>query len=89
MEANPQVGDVYRQEYLKHVAEDMGEVISLDGTVTVPYGTFSGCVVTKDFSRLEKKAYENKWYCSGVGIVKDMDIQGGSDVEELVSITRE
>lgn len=88
MEADPQVGDVYRQEYLKHVAEDMGEVLSLDGTVTVPYGTFTDCVVTKDFTRLEKKAYEEKWYARGIGLVKSMDIVGGSDVEELVSVTR-
>jgi hypothetical protein len=88
MEANPQVGDVYRQEYLKHVAEDMGEVISLDGVATVPYGSFSECVVTKDFSPLDKKSYEYKWYARGVGLVKSMDVQGGSDVSELASVTR-
>ena len=89
MEANPQVGDVYRQEYLKHVAEDMGEVLSLDGTVTVPYGTFTDALVTKDFSQLDKKSYEEKWYARGIGLVKSMDVVGGSDFEELVSITRE
>jgi hypothetical protein len=89
MEANPQLGDVYRQEYLKHVAEDMGEVVSLDGTVTVPFGTFSGCVVTKDSSRLDKKSYEYKWYAHGIGLVKSMDVVGGSDVEELVSVTKQ
>jgi len=56
MEANPQVGDVYRQEYLPRVAEDMAEVIGLDGTATVPYGTFTGCVETKETTPLEARA---------------------------------
>ena len=33
--------DLYRQEYLKRVAEDMAEVLSLDGIATVPYGNFT------------------------------------------------
>lgn len=86
MEAHPQVGDVYRQEYLKRVAEDMAEVLSLDGEANVPYGTFTGCVVTKDFSPLERRFVENKWYARGIGLVKSMMVKGGTDVSELVSI---
>src|SRR6185436_2584802 len=36
MEANPQIGDSYRQEYYKGHAEDMGDVVSLNASVTVP-----------------------------------------------------
>ena len=86
MEANPQVGDQYRQEYLKHVAEDMAEVLSLDGNATVPAGTFTGCVVTKDFSPLERKVIENKWFARGIGLVKSMNVKGGTDTSELVSV---
>src|SRR5258706_6567789 len=46
MEADPKVGDSYRQEYLPGEAEDMGEIVSLDETITVPYGTFDHCVET-------------------------------------------
>lgn len=88
MEANPQVGDVYRQEYLKRVAEDMAEVLSLNGVAQVPYGLFTDCLVTKDFTPLEKKAVENKWYARGIGMVKSEMVQGGFDISELVSITR-
>ena len=86
MEADPHVGDQYRQEYLNRVAEDMAEVLSLDGTATVPYGAFSGCVVTKDFSRLETRFVENKWYARGVGMVKSTAVKGGTDTSELVSV---
>lgn len=88
MQADPQVGDLYRQEYLKGVAEDMAEVLSLNGVAEVPYGTFTDCVVTKDFSPLERRVVENKWFARGIGIVKSMMVKGGTDVSELVSITK-
>ena len=86
MEADPQVGDQYRQEYLKHVAEDMAEVLSLDGEAAVLAGTFTGCVVTKDFSPLERRVIENKWYARDIGLVKSMNVKGGTDISELVSV---
>jgi hypothetical protein len=86
MEADPQAGDLYRQEYLKGVAEDMAEVLSLDGAASVPYGTFTDCVVTKDFSPLDKKVVENKWYARGIGFVKSVAVKGGLDTSELVSV---
>ena len=86
MEADPQAGDLYRQEYLKGVAEDMAEVLSLDGAASVPYGTFTDCAVTKDFSPLDKKVVENKWYARGIGFVKSVAVKGGIDTSELVSV---
>lgn len=88
MEADPQVGDLYRQEYLKGVAEDMAEVLSLEGGADVPYGPFTGCVVTKDFSPLERRVIENKWYARGIGMVKSTMVKGGTDISELVSIKK-
>jgi hypothetical protein len=87
MEAHPQVGDVYRQEFSKKVALDMAEVLSTAETVTVPFGTFAGCLMTKDFSRLDKKVVEYKWYAPGVGFVKSTTVQGGTDTSELVNVS--
>jgi hypothetical protein len=86
MEADPEVGDLYRQEYLRRVAEDMAEVLSLDGVANVPYGTFTGCIVTKDFSPLERRVVENKWYARSIGFVKSVTVKGGHDISELVSV---
>jgi hypothetical protein len=86
MEAHPRVGDLYRQEYLRRVAEDMAEVLSLDGTAAVPYDTFTECVVTKDYSPLERRTVENKWYARGIGFVKSVKVKGGLDTSELVAI---
>ena len=86
MEAHPQVGDVYRQEFSRHVAEDMAEVLSITETVTVPYGTFSNCVMTKETSPITKKVVEYK-YAPGIGFVKSTMVQGGSETAELVNVT--
>lgn len=87
MEGNPKVGDTYRQEYAQGVAEDMGEVLGLDESVTVSYGTFAHCVKTKDFSALEPDVVENKYFCPDIGQVLTVTVAGGSDRQELVSVT--
>ncbi|HTE49398.1 MAG TPA: hypothetical protein VK698_00885 [Kofleriaceae bacterium] len=69
MLGDPQIGDLYRQEYLAGEAEDYGEVVSLDEAVTVPAGSFTGCTVTRDRSAIEPAADELKYYCAGVGTV--------------------
>jgi hypothetical protein len=86
MKAHPAVGDVYRQEYLPGVAEDMGEVLSLTESVTVPFGSFSNCLKTKDTSPLEPGAVEHKFYCPGVGLVRIVDLTTG-ETSDLISKT--
>jgi hypothetical protein len=86
MPAHPKPGAPYRQEYGPGTAEDMGQIIALNESVTVPAGTFSDCVKTKEWSLLEG-GHENKWYARGVGVVKESAT--GGDVAVLVSITHE
>jgi hypothetical protein len=52
MEASPRLGDSYRQEYLPGEAEDQADVSSLTETVSVPYGTFTDCVMTTEHTDL-------------------------------------
>ena len=86
MEAKPNVGDTYNQEFAKGVAEDKGTVLSLNETVSVPFGTFSNVLKTKDFSPLEPDIVENKYYAQHVGQVKAINVKGESEVETLVQI---
>lgn len=76
----------YRQEYRPCEAEDQGQVLATDATATVPAGSFSGCVETKDFSALEPDVIENKFYCPNVGLVLTVDTSNGQR-EELLSKT--
>ena len=86
MHAAPQVGSVYRQEYFACEAEDMGEVLSLNEAVTVPYGSFTDCVKTRDYTPLEPDVNEEKYYCPGVGLTLEVDLTTGERTEliELV-----
>jgi hypothetical protein len=89
MQANPQVGDVYRQEYYQGEAEDMAEVLSVSEAVTVPYGSYSDLLVTKDTTPLEPDLVEHKYYAKGMGLVLEDNISGGSGKIELIEIRRE
>ncbi len=82
----PQPGKPYRQEYLYNVAENMAQIVATNETVTVPAGTFTGCVKTKEWSMLEAGT-ELKWYANDVGVVKEISTAGDQVV--LVFITRE
>jgi hypothetical protein len=86
MLATPRVGDVYRQEYLACEAEDTAEVVALGETVTVPLGTFTDCVRTRDYTILELVSNEYKWYCRGIGQVASVNLWN-ADREQLVAKT--
>ena len=86
MLATPVVGDVYRQEFLFSEAEDMGEVMDLNGSETVPFGgLYTNLLVTRDFIPLEPDANELKYYASGVGVILEVDLETGERIE-LVAI---
>lgn len=87
MEANPQVGDVYRQEFQAGVAEDMAKVTGLDVPITVPYGSFS-CLETLESTALTPNDRARKYYARGVGNVLELTPKGGKVRGELVSVTR-
>jgi hypothetical protein len=86
MEANPQVGDTYYQEFLNGVAEDQATVIQLDASVCMPYGCFDNVLVTKEFTALEPGVVDHKYYAPGVGDIKEETVQGGNEILELVNI---
>ena len=85
MKDDPQVGDRYYQEFYVGEAEDEGEVIAVNQSVTVPFGEFAGCVRTADFTRLEPDQLEHKVYCPGVGLVSEGSADG-EEINELVGV---
>ena len=88
MEAHPKVGDAYSQEDAPGVAEDRGKVLSLDATATVPYGSFTGLLKTKDFSPLEPAVVEHKFFLRGVGSILEKEVRGGNERLALVRVVR-
>ena len=86
MLAEPKVGDTYEQEFAKGEAEDKGTVLSLNENVSVPYGSFSNVLKTKDFSNLEPDIVENKYYAQNIGEIKELIVKGGSEEMTLIQI---
>jgi hypothetical protein len=84
MPANPQVGDAYRQEYFKGEAEDMAEIMSLDESVTVTYGSFSDALKIKEWTPLSPDVVEFKYYAPGVGLILEEIVKGGEGRIELI-----
>jgi hypothetical protein len=94
MPADPKVGDSYRQEYYRGEAEDMAEVISLNGAalndaVGTPYDSFGEDVlVIKDWNPLEPGILEHKYYSPGVGLIGETKVTGPSEKVELIDFKR-
>jgi hypothetical protein len=86
MLGDPRPGDSYRQEYYRGEAEDVGRVVAVDESVTVPQGAFDKVLVTEDWTPLEPKLLENKFYAPGVGVVFERLVKGGEEVLRLVEV---
>jgi len=79
------VGKRYRQEYDVGNAQDVGKIVALNQTVTVPFGTLTGCIKTEEWSTLESVPHDNKFYCPQVGTA--VEIGGDGTRTELVSVS--
>jgi hypothetical protein len=88
MLAHPKVGEQYRQEYAPGIVADMGKVLSLKETATVPYGTFADCVETMEWTPLEPGDRAHKYYVRGIGPVLEESTRRGRQRLELVGVVR-
>ena len=77
----PPVGQLYREEFFLTGAEDMGKVLSLTETVTVPYGTFGECIKTEATSPLEPDSMEEKFYAEPLGMIMEINLMTGDRVQ--------
>ena len=89
MRANPQAGDVYRQEYALGEAEDMATVVNRgDEAVSVSNGdSFSDDILkTGEYTPIEPDVFEFKYYAPEIGMVLEVNPETGERVE-LVEVT--
>lgn len=89
MQADPQPGESYRQEFFEGEAEDMAKVLRLNASVSVPYGDFEDCLETKEWTPLELGHIEQKFYAPGVGLVLVLEHHGKLLRVELVDVITE
>jgi hypothetical protein len=88
MQAHPQIGRWFRQEWYRGEAEDRFRALSLTASVTVPYGTFRTALRTEERTALEPGVIDNKYYVRGVGEVAELTVAGGAESLELVEVIR-
>lgn len=86
MPAHPRVGERHRQELYRGHAEDHFQVVSLDATVTVPYGTFAHVLRTREWTPLEPGVRDAKHYARGIGLISERTLRGGDERFELVAV---
>ena len=84
MQADPTVGQAYRQEYYPGEAEDLAEVVRRGESASVPAGEFDDVLVIKEWNPLEPDVVEEKYYASGVGPILEVVVEGGDGRVELV-----
>jgi hypothetical protein len=88
MPAHPKVGLTFRQEFYKGHAEDHFKVISLQASQTVPLGSFSHLLKTREWTPLEPGVLGNKYYKKGLGLVAERDTKGSNEFTLLVKVTK-
>lgn len=82
LKASPVIGDSYRQEYHRNVAEDMRDVVAVDQVVTTVLGTFDHCLQVLDWTPLDPESREHKYYCPAAGgLVLEIDLLSQETVE--------
>lgn len=87
MKAHPASGDYFRQEFVLEQGEDVEEVIGLNESVTVAYGSFSKCVKVQETTALEPDTIVHDFYAPGVGPVLSIDMPSNERLELVQIIT--
>jgi hypothetical protein len=90
MQADPQIGLRFRQEYYAGHAEDVFSVLGKDRHVAVAKGTFDNALLTAETTALEATVVDNKYYVRGLGQVLEVQVKGPPPIEklELVELTK-
>ena len=86
MQASPELGRRFRQEWYAGHAEDRFKVIGLSEPVRVPFGSFGNALRTAETTALEPGVLDNKLYVRGIGEVVEKAIKGPLEKLVLVDI---
>ncbi|MGB3508497.1 MAG: calcium-binding protein [Microcoleaceae cyanobacterium] len=92
MEANPEIGDNYYQEFAPGIAVDQAEVVSLNESIEIDLDNYENVLKTLEFTELEPDVFEFKYYAPGVGqiLAEEGITEEGGEPElspELVGIS--
>jgi hypothetical protein len=86
MQAAPELGRRFRQEWYAGQAEDTFRVVDIASRVSVPFGTFNRALRTEERTALEPGVVDAKYYVAGVGVVFEGSLSGAREITRLVEI---
>ena len=86
MQAKPEIGRQFRQEWSQGHAEDRYTALDPDASIKVPAGSFTHALRTKEQTDLEPGVLDNKYYVKGIGEVKEVAVKGPLERLELVEV---
>jgi hypothetical protein len=88
MPGSPAIGYSGLQEYLPGHAEDRFVVLLTTAKAKVPFGTFSDVLLTAEWTRLEPGVLTEKAYAKGIGELREKDVTGGDEFQELTKLIK-
>jgi hypothetical protein len=88
IQARPQAGRWFRQEWYRGQAEDRYRALSTSASIAVRYGRFRHSLRTEERTDLEPGVVDNKYYVRGLGVVKELTVRGGTEILQLVDVLR-
>jgi len=86
MQAHPELGRKFRQEWFRGQAEDVFWVLDRSAPVSVPFGSFRHALRTAENTRLEPDVLDNKYYVKGIGEVAELSVKGPRESLRLVEV---
>lgn len=75
MPGKVEVGLKYYQEIAPGVAEDRAKIVSVNGSMVTPAGTFDQVLKTEETNPLKPEEKEFKFYAPGIGLIQEEAIK--------------
>jgi hypothetical protein len=88
MQAHPQVGRKFRQEWYRGHAEDQFKAIQKHQAHKTPYASFKNLLRTRETDGLEPGIVDNKYFAPGIGSVVELTVKGATERLHLVDVLR-
>ncbi|NUR94015.1 MAG: hypothetical protein HOV67_02020 [Kribbellaceae bacterium] len=88
MQAHPQLGRLFRQEWFAGQAEDVFKAVAFNQRIKVPYRVFKHALRTTEFTALEPDVLDSKYYVRGIGEVAELSTRGPRETLRLADIIR-
>lgn len=85
---HPKVGQTGRQEFRKGQAEDHFKILDLNAHVSVPFVSTDHALRTVEWTPLEPKVLDNKYYVRGIGTVREIAVKGPVERLRLVAFRK-